>query len=142
MHTKILHYWRDLNLCLLLYSTKIKNLLSNTDVMESCRRPSQHKMEVLQADECYNFCSISQKSSRGLQRHLLPDPLLKNHSVKCLTFEENTRKPYNDKLCFFRSLALHLSRNERLQEVTSKFFNLFLKKKQQGLILQILEVFF
>ena len=40
-------------------------------------------------------------------------------------FEKNTRKPYIDNLCLFRALALHLHGNERLQEETSKLFNLF-----------------
>ena len=44
----------------------------------------------------------------GCKDTVLPDPLMKNHSVKCLTFEENTRKLYNDTLCVFRALALHL----------------------------------
>ena len=51
---------------------------------------------------------------------------LKNHTVNCLTFEKNTRKPYNDNLCLFRALAFHWHGNERLEEETSKFFNLFL----------------
>ena len=54
------------------------------------------------------------------------NPLLKNHTVNCLTFEKNTRKPYNDNVCLFRALALHLHGNERLQEETSMLFNLFL----------------
>ena len=57
---------------------------------------------------------------------VLPESLLKNHIVNCLTFEKNTRKPYNDNLCLFKALALHLHGNDRLEEETSKLFNLFL----------------
>ena len=39
--------------------------------------------------------------------------------------KKNTRKPYNDNLCLFRAVALHLFGNERLEEETSKLFNLF-----------------
>ena len=39
--------------------------------------------------------------------------------------KKNTRKPYNDNLCLFRALALHLHGNEGLEEETSKLFNLF-----------------
>ena len=46
----------------------------------------------------------------------------------CLTYEEKTRKPYNDNLCLFKALALHMLGNERLEEETSKVFNLFPKK--------------
>ena len=59
---------------------------------------------------------------------VLPEPLLKNHTINCLTFEENTRQPYNDNLCLFGALALHLHGTQRLEEETSKLFNLFTNK--------------
>ena len=34
-----------------------------------------------------------------------PEPLLKNCTINCLTFEENTRQPYNHKLCLFLVLV-------------------------------------
>ena len=46
--------------------------------------------------------------------------------MNCLTFEKNTLQPYNDNLCFLRALALHLHGNKKLEEETSKIFNLFL----------------
>ena len=62
----------------------------------------------------------------GCKDTVLPEPLLKNHNVNCLTFERNTRQPYNDNLCLFRALALHLHGNEKLEEEeTSTIFNLF-----------------
>ena len=64
----------------------------------------------------------------GCKDTVLPEPLLKNISIKCLTFEENNRKPYNDNLYLFRALALHLHGIERLEEETSKLFNIFLEK--------------
>ena len=57
---------------------------------------------------------------------VLPQPLLKNQKVNCLTYEQNTKKPYKDNLCLSRAVALHLFGNERLEEETSKIFNLFL----------------
>ena len=85
-------------------------------------------MEILEADECYKFCSFTQRRSHDCEDTALPDPPLKNLLVKCLTFEENTRKPYNDNLCLFRALALHLHGNEKLEEEISKLFNLILAK--------------
>ena len=56
-----------------------------------------------------------------------PESLLKNRTVNCLTYEQNTKKAYNDNLCLFRALALHLHGiDKRLEEETSKLFNLFL----------------
>ena len=64
----------------------------------------------------------------GCKHTVSPHPPMKNHSVKCLTFEDNIRKPYEDNLCLFRALALHLHGNEKLEEETCKLFNLFLEK--------------
>ena len=68
----------------------------------------------------------------GCKDTVLPKPLLKNHNVNCLTFERNTRQPYNDNLCLFGALALHLHGNEKLEEVTSKIFNIFLNNCGEG----------
>ena len=51
--------------------------------------------------------------------------------MKCRTFERNTRQPDNDNLCLFRALALHLHANEKLEEETSKIFNLFLTNSEE-----------
>ena len=56
---------------------------------------------------------------------VLPESLLKNQTVNCLTYEQNPKKPYKDNFCLFRALALHLHVIERLEEETSKLFNLF-----------------
>ena len=52
--------------------------------------------------------------------------------MNCLTFERNTRQPYKDNLCFFRTLALYLHGNEKLEDETSKIFNLFLNMCWEG----------
>ena len=72
------------------------------------------------------FPALLRDLPMGCKDAVLPESLLKNHTVICLTFEKNTRKPCNDNLCLFRALALHLHGNERLEEETSKVFNLFL----------------
>ena len=56
----------------------------------------------------------------------LPESLLRNPSINCLTYEQNTKITYKDNLCLFRALAFHLHGKERLEEETSKLFNLFL----------------
>ena len=59
----------------------------------------------------------------GCTDTVLHEPILKNHIVNCLTSERNTLQPYNDNLCLFRALALHLHGNEKREEETSKNFN-------------------
>ena len=57
---------------------------------------------------------------------VLPEPLLKNHNVYCFTFERNTLQLYNDNLCLFSALSVHLHGNKKLEQETSKNINLFL----------------
>ena len=64
----------------------------------------------------------------GRKDAALPESLLKNQTKNCLFFEENTRQPYNDNLCLFRVLDLHLHATQRLKEETSEIFNLFTNK--------------
>ena len=59
---------------------------------------------------------------------VLPEPLPKNHTINCLTYEENTRQLFDGNLCLFRALALHLHGTQRLEEETSKLFSLFINK--------------
>ena len=68
----------------------------------------------------------------GCKDTVLPELLLKNHNVNCLTFERNTRQPYNDNLCLFRALALHLHGNEKLEEEKCKICTLLLNNCGEG----------
>ena len=64
----------------------------------------------------------------GCKKAVLLEPLLRNGTINCLTYDENTRQPFNENLCLFRALALHLHGTQRLEEETSKLFNLFINK--------------
>ena len=64
----------------------------------------------------------------GCKNAVLPKLLLRNDTVNCLTYEENTRQPYNDKLFIFRALALYLRGTQRLEEKISTFFNVLINK--------------
>ena len=73
------------------------------------------------------FAALLRDIPMGCEDPVLSKSLLKNHTVNCLTYEQNTKKSYKDSLCLFRALALHLHGiDKRLEEVTSKFFSLFL----------------
>ena len=64
----------------------------------------------------------------GCNNAVLPEPLLRNGTIKCLTFEENTKQPYNDNLCLFRASALDLHGTQRQEEETSKILKSFINK--------------
>ena len=74
------------------------------------------------------FAALLKDVPMGCKDPVLSEPLLKNWTINRLTFEENTRQPYNDNLCLFRDLAPHLHGNQRVEEETSKVFNLFINK--------------
>ena len=67
----------------------------------------------------------------GCKYTVLPEPRLRNRNLNCLTYEKNTLQPYNDNLCLFRALALHLHSNRKLEEETSNNFNLFLNNSEK-----------
>ena len=73
----------------------------------------------------------------GCKDTVLPEQLSKNHNVNCLTFEKNTRQPYNDNLCLLRALVLHLHGNEKLEKEISKIFNFFLNNSEEGDVFKI-----
>ena len=89
---------------------------------------NEHKVEVLQITNLTVFAALLKDVPMGCKNAVLPEPLPKNHTINCLTFEEITRQPYTDSLCLFRALALHSHGTQRLEEETSKLFNLFINK--------------
>ena len=74
------------------------------------------------------FAALLKDVPMGCKNAVLFELLLRNGTINCLTYEENTRQPYNDNLCLFRALALHLHGTQRLEEETSNLFNLFINK--------------
>ena len=96
---------------------------------ESCtkERPNT-KWRFFKITNLTIFAALLRDIPMGCKDAVLPESLLRNRSIKCLTYEQNTKKSYKDNLCLFRALALHLHGNERLEEETSKLFNLFLVK--------------
>ena len=64
-----------------------------------------------------NVCAALLKDvPTGCKDAVLPEPLLKIHTINCLTYEENTRQPNKDSLSPFRWPALHMRGNQRLEE--------------------------
>ena len=107
--------------------TKLKEILKKTDVIESCTKERYNrKWRFFKLTNLTIFAAILRDIPTVCKDAILPESLLKNHTVNCLTYEQNTKKAYKDNLCLFRALALHLHGNERLEEKTSKLFNLFL----------------
>ena len=108
---------------------QLKDFLNKTDAIESCSRERMNtKWRFYKLTNLTLFAVLLKDVPMGCRNAVLPEPLLKNHTLNCLTYEKNTTQPYNDNLCLFRALALHLDGTQRLEEETSKVFNLFITK--------------
>ena len=110
----------------------LKGFLNETDVIESCSRERKNtKWRFYKLTSLTVFAALLKDVPMGCMNAVLREPLLRNCTINCLTYEENAKQPYNDNLFLFRALALHLHGTQRLEEETSKFFNLFINKMDQ-----------
>ena len=91
---------------------KLKDFLNQTDVIESCCREKMNtKRRFYKLTNLTVFAALLKHVLMGCKDSVLSEPLLKIHTINSLTFEENTRQPYNNNLCLFRALALHMHGN-------------------------------
>ena len=77
----------------------LKNRMQKTDIVDSCtgeRANTKWKFYIL--TNLTIFASLLKDVRMGCKDTGLPEPLLRNYKVNCLTFERNTRQPYNDNL--------------------------------------------
>ena len=111
---------------------KLKGFFNKTDVLESCSRERMKtKWNFYKLINLTVFAALLKQVPMGCRKAVLPDPLLRKSTISCITYEENTRRqPYNNILCLFRALAFQLHGTQRLEEETSKLFNLFIIKKK------------
>ena len=113
--------------------TNLKVRKQKMDIVDLCTRESANtKWKFYKLTNLTIFASLLKDVPMGCKDTVLPEPLLRNCNVNCLTFEKKTRQPYNDNFCLFRAVALHFFGNERLEEETSKIFNLFLNNCGEG----------
>ena len=124
---------RSKHVCTQADMTNLKDRMQKMDIVDICTRERANtKWKVYELTNLTIFASLPKDVPMVSKDTLLPEPLLKNHNVHCLIFEKNTLQPYNDNLCLFRALALHLHGNKKkLEEETSKLFNLFLNNSEE-----------
>ena len=113
--------------------TNLKEKLQKMNIVDLCTRERANtKWRFYTLTNLTVFAALLKDVPMGCKDSVLPESLLKNQNVNCLTYEHNTKKPYKDNLCLFRALALDLHGNERLEEGTFKYFNLFLNNCEEG----------
>ena len=108
---------------------KLEEFLNKTDVIESCcRKRMSTKWRFYKLTNLTVFAALLKEVPMGCKDAVLLEALLKNHTINCLTFKKNTKQPYNDNMCLFLALALHVHEKQWLEEETSEKLNLFIKK--------------
>ena len=100
---------------------KLKEILKKFDVIESCTtKRSKTKWRFFKITNLTIFAALLRDIPMGCKDAILPESLLRNPSINCLTYEQNIKKTYKDNLCLFRALALQLHGNERPEEINLK----------------------
>ena len=100
---------------------KLKGFLNKTNVIESCGRERMNtKWRFYKLTNLTVFAALPKDVPMTCKDAVLTEPLLENHTINCLRYEENTRQPYNDNWCLLRALALHLRGTQRLEDETLK----------------------
>ena len=99
--------------------TNLKDRMQKMDIVVVCTRERANtKWNFYKLTNLTIFTSLLKDVPMGCKDTVLPEPLLRNGNVNCLTYEKNTLQPYNDNFCLFRALALHLHGNKKLEEET------------------------
>ena len=95
---------------------KLKRFFNKTDVNKSCSRERMNtKWRFYKLTNLTIFAVLLKDVPAGCKDAVLPESLLENHTINCLTFEENKRQPNNDNQCLFYALALPLQGYQRLE---------------------------
>ena len=112
---------------------KTKDFLNKTDVTESCSREKMNtKWRIYKLTNLSVFAALLKDVPISCSDAVLLKLVLKNHTISCPRYEENTRQPYNNNLCLLPALTLHLHGTQRPQEKTSIYFKIF-SNKMNGL---------
>ena len=93
--------------------TNLNNRMQKKDFVDICTRERANtKWKFYKLTNLIIFDSLLKDVPMGCKDTVLPEPLLRNGNVNCLSFGKNTLQPYDDNLRLFRALALHLHGNK------------------------------
>ena len=85
---------------------KLKVTLNKTDVIESCfRKTVDTKWKFYKLTTLNVFSALLKDAPKGCRDAVVPEFLLRNCTITCLTYEQNSRQPDNDNLCPFRDMT-------------------------------------
>ena len=115
----------------------IQGKLEKFDIVEQCTQERQNtKWRFKLITNVTIFAALLKNIPMGCPDSVLPEPLLKNHSVNCLLSNKD-KEPYKDHLCLFRALAMYMNGHNDLDTHTSRYFTEFITKS----LVMILRIF-
>ena len=84
--------------------TNLKDRIQKMGFVDICTRErTNKKWRFHKLTNLTVFASLLKDVPMGCKNTVLPEPLLKNHDVNCITFQRKMRQPYNDNLYLFRA---------------------------------------
>ena len=108
---------------------ELKDVLNKTNVIEWCSGERMNtKWRFCKLTKLTKIAALLKDVPMGCKNGVLPKPLLRNDTINCLTYKENTGQPDNDNLCRFRALVFLLHGTQRLEEKNSNLIKLWAKR--------------
>ena len=82
----------------------LKEKLQKMDIVDLCTRERANtKWKFYKLTNLTVFAALLKDVPMGCKDSALPEPLLKNHNVNCLTYEQNTKKTIQRQSLLFQS---------------------------------------
>ena len=103
----------------------IQNKIEKIDLIEACTQERQNcKWRFTVITNVTVFSALLTNIPMGCTDSPLPEPLLRNPEVNCL-LSNGHDEPYNDNLCLFRAIAIHLFGSVDVELQAIKIFQNF-----------------
>ena len=103
----------------------IQNEIEKLDLIETCTQERQNsKWRFTVITNATVFAALLTNTPMGCTDSPLPEPLLRNPEVNCL-LSNGYDEPYNDNLCLFRAIAIHLFGSVDVELQPIKIFHNF-----------------
>ena len=89
MLTRTIRLWRGQNLCVHQTIINLEEKLQKMDIVDLCTRERTNtKWKFYKLTNLTVFVALLKDVTMGCKDSVLPEPLLKNQNVNCLTFEK------------------------------------------------------
>ena len=106
----------------------IQEKVDKFDIVEQCTQERQNtKWRFKLITNVTIFAALLKNIPMGCPDSVLPEPLLKNHSINCFLSNKD-KEPYKDHLCIFSALAMRMNGHKDGDSHTSRYLTDFISK--------------